>query len=230
MAHVEPNLRLLILPQQEYSIAKLRGLLIEEVETHVFRAEAGYASSLLLLGSGTARYKYTEEALATFAKGEQANPKKSWLGTLAAGLMAGVISPPFTFSALVLFLKQAFLVRNIKYAPYGEAEKEAQEEALERAVRAVRGIPDLSRPGICCLLDRIYLKGYLDLSDFLKKEGDIQRLFVGKIGTDDLPDMEQIHLIRPTIQQHHLAEQLDIYAHIRKIEERSIASRQDDCI
>jgi tetratricopeptide (TPR) repeat protein len=228
MAHVEPSLRRVILPQKEYSIEKLRGLLAEEIETHVFRAEAGYASPLMLLGSGTARYKYTEEALATLAKGEQANPKKSWLGTLAAGLMAGVVNPPFTFSTLVLFLKQAFLVRNIKYEPYREAEEGAQKEALERAVRAVRGIPDLTRSGICCLLDRIYLKGYLDLSDFLKKGGDIQSLFVGKIGTDDLPDMEQIHLLKPAIQQQHLAEQLDIYTHIRKIEKRSIAGNQAD--
>jgi len=223
IAHIEPNLRRFILPQREYSIIKLRGLLAEEIETHAYRAEAGYASSLMLLGSGTAGYKYTEEALATLAKGEHENQKKSWMGTLTAGLMAGVVSPPLSFSALATFLANAFLVRNLKgkrYTTAVEAEEAAKEEALEHTLRAVRGISDLTRPGMCCLLDRVYLKGHLDLSDFLKKGGDVQRLLVGKIGIADLPAMEEIHLLKPTVQQQHLAEKLDIYDHIKKIEGR----------
>lgn len=222
MAHVESHLRLFILPNQQVSVKKLRELLAEEIETHIYRAMTGSTSPFMLLGSGTAGYRETEEALAIHAKtGEQEFQKKSWLGTLATGLMAGIISPPLPFSALETFLEKSFLIRNImsdRYETHTEAAKAAREDALERAVRTVRGVPDLTLPGTCCLLDRGYLKGYLDLSDFLREGGDTQHLLVGKIGIKDLQDMEQIHLLIPTIPQQHLAENLDIYAHIRKIE------------
>jgi hypothetical protein len=222
IAHVAAHLRLFIIPDRKFSIRKLRSLLSEEVETHIYRAATGFHSTLTLLGTGTAGYKGTEEALAIHAEGQDLY-SRMWLGTLATGLMAGVVNPPLSFSRLVTFLQQAFLTRNLYYQTYDAdiaAEKAAKEEALRRALRTVRGAPDLIQVGTCSLLDRVYLQGYLDFLAFLKEGGDIQRLFIGKIGIDDLPDMAQIQLLTPPIPQRHLAENLDIYTHIRGIEER----------
>jgi len=221
IAHVAASLRLFILPDRKYSIKKLRDLLSEEVETHIYRAETGFRSPLVLLGTGTAGYKGTEEALAIHAEGRGLY-NRTWLGTLATGLMAGVINPPLSFSSLVAFLQKAFLTRNLYYQTYETdtaAEQAAKEEALKRALRTVRGVPDLTQTGTCSLLDRVYLQGYLSFLEYLEGGKDIQKLLVGKIGIDDLPDMEQIRLLTPAIQHQHLAENLDIYAHIREFEE-----------
>ncbi len=221
IAHVAAHLRLFVLPDRKYSVKKLRNLLSEEVETHIYRAETGFRSPLMLLGTGTAGYKGTEEALAIHAEGQDLY-NRPWVATLATGLMAGVINPPLLFSRLVAFLQQAFLIRNLYYQTYetdAAAEKAAKEEALKRALRTVRGVPDPTQIGTCSLLDRVYLQGYLNFLEFLEGGKDIQRLLVGKIGIDDLPDMEQIQLLTPAISQQHLAENLDIYAHIREIEE-----------
>lgn len=221
IAHVAAHLRLFILPDRKYSVKKLHDLLSEEVETHIYRAETGFRSPLVLLGTGTAGYKGTEEALAIHAEGRGLY-NRTWLGTLATGLMAGVINPPLSFSRLVAFLQQAFLIRNLYYQTFetdAAAEKAAKEEALKRALRTVRGVPDLTQIGTCSLLDRVYLQGYLGFLEFLEGGKDIQKLLVGKIGIDDLPDMEQIRLLTSAISQQHLAENLDIYAHIREIEE-----------
>ena len=226
------HLRCFILPNRNYKIRKLRELLSEEVETHIYRAETGFRSPLILLGTGTAGYKGTEEALAIHAEG-QGLYKRTWLGTLAIGLMAGVMSPPLSFSRLVTFLEQALLIRYLYRQTYktdAAAEQAAKEEALRRALRTVRGVPDLTQIGTCSLLDRVYLRGYLDLLAFLEQGKDLQQLLVGKIGIDDLSDMEQIRLLTPAIPQQHLAKNLDIYAHIRKIEERSIAAHQANSI
>ena len=222
IAHVAAHLRLFILPNRSYSVKKLRDLLSEEVETHIYRAETGFRSSLMLLGTGTAGYKGTEEALAIHAEG-QGLYNKTWIGTLATGLMAGVVNPPLSFSRLVEFLQKAFLVRNLYHQTYETdvmAETAAKEEALKRALRTVRGVPDLTQIGVCSLLDRVYLQGYLNFTEFLKKGEDINTLLVGKIGIADLPDMNQIQLHTPAIPQQHLAEHLDIFARIREIEER----------
>jgi len=175
----------------------------------------------MILGTGTAGYKGAEEALAIHAE-RQGLYDRPWIATLATGLMAGVVSPPLSFSRLVEFLQKAFLTRNLYYQTYETdvgAEKAAKEEALRRALRTVRGVPDLSQIGTCSLLDRVYLQGYLDFADFQKEGGDINTLLVGKIGIADLPDMEQIRLLTPAIPQQHLAENLDIHACVREIEE-----------
>ncbi len=182
----------------------------------------------MLLGTGTAGYKGTEEALAVHAEGRGLY-NRTWLGTLATGLMAGVINPPLSFSDLVDFLQRAFLTRNLYYQTYETdlaAEQAAKEEALRRALRTVRGVPDLTQAGVCSLLDRVYLQGYLDLLEFLQEGKDIQKLLVGKIGIDDLPDMEQIRLLTPAIPHQHLARKLDIYAQIKKIEEHCKSGRE----
>lgn len=232
IAHVEPHLHVFVLPNQSFSIKKLRELLAEEVEMHIYRAMNGSTSPFMLLGSGTAGYRETEEALAIHAKSsEQELHKKSWLGTLATGLMAGVISPPFSFSDLVEFLEKSFQIRNItseRYETQAEAKEAARSDALDRAVRTVRGIPDLTVLGTCCLLDRGYLKGYLELLDYLKDEKDTQNLLVGKIGIVDIQDMEQIHLLKPLIPHQHLAQNLDIYAHLKKIEETRSCKPEDE--
>jgi len=62
--YVDTNAHKLVLPQKSFSVRKIRQLLAEEIETHVYRAVAGQHSSLALLGSGLAHHIATDEGLA----------------------------------------------------------------------------------------------------------------------------------------------------------------------
>jgi len=209
-AYVDVDLQTVALPARPFSIGKVRELLAEEIETHVYRSVAGRASSLALLGSGTAGYSSTEEGLAKHYIQQlphAQNGNKSWLGTLATGLMAGVLTPPITFYTLYTFLSDAFFLRNLlsgRYETDAEAKEAAQQEALARAARTVRGVPDLTTPGVCSLKDRIYLQGYLDVAHILETV-EIDRLLVGKIGIAQLDDMAELGILAPSIPHRSLA-------------------------
>ena len=224
--YVDVNVRILSLPQRTFSIEKIRQLLAEEIEVHAFRSMAGRRSPLALLGSGTAKYGSTEEGLANRYL-QQVNlhvygkPKNNfWFGTLAIGLMAGVISPPLTFRTLCSFLEKVFLVKNMlsgDYESLAAAEAAATREAWKRTSRTVRGITDLTVPGFCSLKDRIYLQGTLDVMRYLNT-GDIQQLYVGKIGIGHLEAMKDLHIVSPSLPHLQLALDRDLHERLAAFE------------
>jgi tetratricopeptide (TPR) repeat protein len=227
--YIEVDMRLLSLPKRSFSTEKIRQLLAEEIETHAFRSMAGRRSPLALLASGTARYSSTEEGLAkyyiqqvtTHMQGKRKS--NSWPGTLAIGLMAGVISPPLTFRSLCAFLEKVFFVKNVLsggYESLATAEEAAKQEALKRTSRTVRGITDLTVPGLCSLKDRIYLQGALDVARYVEKAGDMQQLYVGKMGIGQIEAMKELHIVSPSLPHLYLALDLNLHERIAAFEEK----------
>ena len=227
--YIDVDVRLLSLPQRPFSIEKIRQLLAEEIETHAFRSMTGRRSPLALLASGTAGYGSTEEGLAKHyiqqvaitLQGKQKN--NSWPGTLAIGLMAGVISPPLTFRRLCTFLEKVFLVRNVlsgSYESLARAEEAAKQEAWKRTSRTVRGITDLTVPGLCSLKDRIYLQGTLNVARYLEEGRDIQQLYVGKIGIDQIEAMKELHILSPSLPHLQLALDPNLHTRLAAFERR----------
>jgi hypothetical protein len=88
---------------RRYSLVEVVDFIAEEIEQHVYRAEAGKRSPLALLQSGTKGYLATEEGLGIHyiqaaRKAQGFQPKNySWITTLAPGLAAGVIFPAMNF-------------------------------------------------------------------------------------------------------------------------------------
>lgn len=212
--YVDVTVGQLALPDRAFSTEKVRQLLAEEVETHAHRGFAGRKSPLALLSLGLASYSATEEGIAKKYI-EQVNaqiygklPQNSWPGTLAIGLMAGVVTPALSFRQLCRFLEQMFVIRDLlagKYATVTEASRAASQEAWKRAARTARGVTDLTVPGICSLKDRVYLKGYLDVTRFLEKGGDLQRLYVGKVSLQHLEALREVAILQPSIPRTQLA-------------------------
>jgi hypothetical protein len=109
------------------------------------------------------------------------------------------------FREVYAFLEQAFLLSHLrKYKTLAEAQKAAAQDALKRTTRTFRGIPDLNASGVCSLKDRVYLQGREKVLEKLITI-PVDRLLVGAIGTEQLEDMEELHILEPAIKHRNLA-------------------------
>lgn len=216
--YVDPNEHKLVLPQKSFPVAKIRQLLGEEIETHTFRALAGKHSSLALLSLGLARQEATEEGLAKWyikhvhqmIGAEQ--PENTWIGTLAAGLAAGVLSPALSFQELRAFLEKYYLLHQLLAGERSSEEslEIARRSAWARACRTFRGVPDLSQAGCCSLKDGIYLRGHLEILHYFECGGDEQRLWVGAVGIDHLNALAELNILIPSFPHQHFALATDL--------------------
>ena len=225
--YVDTNVHVLVLPETSFSVSKIRQLLAEEIETHAYRAIAGQHSPLALLGSGLARHLATEEGLAVhyvqrvnqLINGE--NKVKTWNGTLATGLAAGVLTPALSFKELRAFLEKVFLVDKLLTmgdCTWEEAFAAARQSAWTRTCRTFRGIPSLDQAGHCSLKDKIYLEGWLDVSRYFDEHGEEQKLNVGSIGIQHLEDMAELGILAPSHEHQHLALATDLVDRLAKYE------------
>jgi transcriptional regulator with XRE-family HTH domain/tetratricopeptide (TPR) repeat protein len=210
----------LILPKERWmGTAKIRELLAHEIEVHAFRAVAGAESPLSLLSLGLEHSLETEEGLAVFYAQETAHSgtlvetQKTWIGTLATGLAAGIMGESYTFRKLLAFLTDITLLRSLLTKSDHSAEDQlqrARRTAQNRCLRTFRGVTDLTSPGICSTKDHVYLRGYLAVSRALERqETTLDQLMVGVIGLHHLSAMSELGIVAPAITHRKLA--LDIH-------------------
>ena len=206
---VESGLRHLFLQDSSVPLEDIREYLSHELLGHITRSVTGERSRLGLLGMGTKGYAPTEEGLATYHErrvaavhGEPFDDSALWLGTLAIGLACGSIAPPQTFSSLFTFLEPFLLVyrllwRNDEDRPTAEAR--ARRNARIYCLRTFRGVPDLRKPGVCFTKDVVYLRGYLQIERAVSEDEEIlDRLAVGKVGIEQLPDLQELGIVAPS--------------------------------
>jgi len=225
---IEANVQALFLPAYKpLSLARVRELLGHELEFHVLRAEAGKASPLALLAEGTRNFLTIDEGMAVYYDQQTAQTQNqvldgasvmTWIGTLATGLAAGVLSTPQTFLHLQQMLERLYLLDRLlskREGDLGKATASARRLALNRCLRTYRGVPDLTVAGICYAKDAIYLRGYLQLQQAVKEDpGLLDRLMVGKIAYEHLPDMEELGITIPSIRPRWYAQRSDLDEYI----------------
>jgi tetratricopeptide (TPR) repeat protein/thymidine kinase len=225
---IEANIQTLFLPAyKSLSLARVRELLGHELEFHVLRAEAGKASSLALLAEGTRNFLTIDEGMAVYYDQQTAQTQNqvldeasvmTWIGTLATGLAAGVFSTPQTFLHLQQMLERLYLLDRLLSKREGDLDKAkatARRLALNRCLRTYRGVPDLSVAGICYAKDAIYLRGYLQLQQAVQEDpGVLDRLMVGKIAFEHLPDMKELGITTPSIRPRWYAQRPDLDEYI----------------
>lgn len=206
-ARIESGLRQLFLPDTSLSVSRIRHLLAHELAGHVARSFAGECSSLGLLGMNTKGYMPTEEGIAlyqerqaTILHGQEFDDSVAWVGTLATGLASGVVASPLTFTSLYSFFEIfRLLVRLIKHLDKDiqTAREKAQAAAFSTCLRTYRGVPDLTQAGICYTTDVIYLRGLRLIEKAVAEDANVlDRLAVGKIALELLPDVQQLGIIR----------------------------------
>jgi tetratricopeptide (TPR) repeat protein len=225
---IEQSIRQLVLPDEAVSLTRARHLLSHELETHVFRSNAGEHSSLALLAIGTKNFLQTEEGLALYydretdqLQGEASAktiPTSVWIGTLATSLASGVTTPPLTFWALFTLLEQILVVQRLLQsfdANLATTQRKAHDLALTRCLRTFRGVPDLTHPGHCYTKDALYLRGLLSVGDALAKDETVlERLMVGMVGLEQLADLEELGIVTPPNRPQWLAHRPDLEAYI----------------
>ncbi len=208
---VESGLRQLFLQDAPISLEEIREYFSHELLGHVTRSVSGEHSLLGLLGMGTKGYMPTEEGLADYHErhvaalhGQTFDDSGSWLGTLAVGMASGVMVPPQTFSTLFSFFQPFLLLYRLLWRDDEDlqtAEQRARKNALNRCLRTYRGVPDLTKPGVCFSKDVVYLRGlWLIEHAVARDEMVLDRLAVGKVAYELLPDLQELGIVSSPMQ------------------------------
>jgi tetratricopeptide (TPR) repeat protein len=229
-ARVEQGLRHLFLANRSYSLKEIRQMLAHELAGHVARCMAGERSLLGLLGIHSKNSLETEEGLGMYYEIMDANREGRpfdetglWLGTLAAGLASGVLTPSQTFSSLYTFFEAFFTMYRLLVRPDQDAEvarRNARRLARERCLRTFRGVPQLTQAGICYTKDAHYLRGLRKVEKAVQEDEQIlDRLAVGVIAIDRLPDLQELGIISAPRPLRKLAEDPHLDEYITAFEQ-----------
>jgi tetratricopeptide (TPR) repeat protein len=227
---IEQGLRHIYLPDSAVSLQQIKHSLSHELAGHVARCIAGERSLLGLLGIHTRHSLETEEGLATYhdmqtAKlaGQVYDETGIWFGTLATGLASGVITPPQTFLSLFTFFEAFIYLYRLLKRPDQDAQtaqQYARKLALARCLRTYRGVPDLTRAGVCYSKDALYLRGLWKIEQALRQDETVlDRLAVGVVALEQLPDLKELGIVTTPQPLRQLALRPDLDAHILSFEE-----------
>jgi len=145
-------------------------LVVHEVGVHVTRAANGFEQPLQIFGIGLPGYMSTGEGMALYFE--------KLTGTSSDEVMRNYAGRVVAVDSLCnnLDFRQTFeRLKTYKFT---------DDQAWGLTVRGHRGGGFVK--------DHIYLKGYLEVKDFAKKDGDFKNLYVGKVGIKDLPLIKKL--------------------------------------
>jgi tetratricopeptide (TPR) repeat protein len=205
---VDSALRHLYVPDSRLSTERIRHYLAHELAGHVARSVAGERSLLGLLGIGTKGYQPTEEGVAYHQErlamalyGKVFDDSGTWFGTLATGFASGVATPPQTFLSLFPFFEALHLLFRLleqQDKDVQTAQQRARSAAFSRCLRTYRGVPNLEKAGVCFSKDAVYFRGFRQVEDALAQDETIlDRLSVGKVALEYLPEIQELGLAIP---------------------------------
>ncbi len=229
-ARVEQAARYVFLPNKQFPLSEIKHLFVHELAGHVARCVAGEHSALGLLGIHTRNSLPTEEGIALYHErqvlalhGQKFDDSGMLLSTFLLGLASGVGVPAQTFSSLYTFL-QAFTLLSY-HLSYPEADTRttqqyAQSYALDICLRVYRGVPDLTRPGVCYLQDAVHLYGLRMVEKAVAEDARVlDRLAVGVCALEDLPDLYELGITSVPQPLRKLAYTVDLDNYILSFEE-----------
>lgn len=163
--------RLLISEHLEQRRSRLHAILQHEVGTHLLTYFNGRQQPLRLLASGLAGYEGLQEGLAILAEALSGGLTPGRLRTLASRVMAAS-----SVQQGADFLETFRLLRHDFGIPSGTA--------FTTTLRVHRG------GGL--LKDAVYLRGFHELLEWIRQGRGIEPLYVGKIGLDHVPLIQEL--------------------------------------
>lgn len=162
--------RVRISEEVNLDFTSLDSLLAHEIDGHILRAVNAAKREEKIFENPLPFYIKTEEGLASYlgdycAKNSELSKKHhaiKYLGTYLA------LNKSFR-DVYNFFLDNGF----------------TSDMAFQRAVRIKRGFTDTSLPG-CNVREAIYWEGMIDVREFIQNGGNINKLYMGKVGLEDL--------------------------------------------
>lgn len=152
---------------------RVDALVHHEIGTHVLTFFNGKAQPFKQLSTGFADYEELQEGIAVLAEYLVGGLTGDRLRLLAARVVAGhTLTEGFNF-------EETFRELTEKY----NLDKEAAFQVTARI-----------HQGGGCTKDIIYLRGLIQLLDYLKEGGELEPLFIGKIALKHVPLMEELKL------------------------------------
>ncbi|MBN1494266.1 DUF1704 domain-containing protein [Candidatus Peregrinibacteria bacterium] len=169
------NNRLFLRKGALFTPARLKNLIIHEIETHILTAENGKNQNYEMFNRGFANYLETQEGMAIYNIISQEKDEKYLF--IAISLVV----------AVDMAMKHSFVeifeqMLNYKIPP---------ERAFRTALKVKRGLEDTSSPG-GFTKDFLYYKGYKKIKDFVGRGGSIKDLYIGKFSVDDIELIKQL--------------------------------------
>ncbi|NQU79815.1 DUF1704 domain-containing protein [Candidatus Woesearchaeota archaeon] len=158
-----------------YSENFVRRLVIHEIGTHVLRAENGREQPFMIFFHGMPKYLNTEEGLAVVNEERFGLLNKENMKNYAARAVAVKMAMNRSFSDIFRYLLTFFNPAT----------------AFRIATRAKRGLSDTSKPG-GCPKDYVYIDGYIKVKDFISNGGNINDLYIGKVGIEHLDMLKDV--------------------------------------
>jgi hypothetical protein len=227
---VEGGLHTFFLPKRRFWLDEVRYWFIHELTGHIARSVAGERSPLGLLGINTKNRLPTEEGFVFYHESQVAaiheqvpHKPKMWIGTLATGLASGIVTPPQTFQFLYAFFEGYGLLRQFLQNPDTDIQKgreQAEKYAFQICLRTFRGVPDLEKTGVCYLQDAVYLHGALMVERAVAEDKTVfERLAVGRIALELLPDLQELGIISAPQSLRRLAYDPDLDTRILSFEQ-----------
>ena len=160
---------------KKFTDNEIKRLIIHEIDTHIARSEYGKKQRYKLFVVGFPNYLITEEGLAVYNEERSGFLTNDILKRYAGRMLAVDLALKNSFSYVYNYLLEYF----------------NKEEAFVLASRVKRGLSDTSKPG-AYTKDYFYLAGYYRIKDFVRRGGDLHKLYVGKIGTEHVELLDYI--------------------------------------
>ncbi|MFC1617960.1 tyrosine/phenylalanine carboxypeptidase domain-containing protein [Patescibacteria group bacterium] len=159
----------------KFKKSDLLGTIAHEIETHAYRYANGIRQPYKIFAIGLANYLGTEEGLAIYNKERiYENPRKYITRCLKAMALNKALTS--SFREVYDYLRKKGVL---------------PKTAFNITYRAKYGLADTSRGG-GFTMGYLYLKGFLDILDYIDKGGDVSKLYIGKVGIKDLPAIEKL--------------------------------------
>ncbi len=167
---------LFIRSDAQWSPERLRSTIAHEVETHVLRAENGKRQPYEIFSRGLADYLETEEGLAIYNQNillKKAHEKQYWP---MLSFLAVVYSTHHSFSEVFDFVRKNGF---------------SEERAWKTAVKVKRGLANTVEGG-GFTKEALYFSGFRKIQKFMENDGDLEKLFLGKIKVEDVEKISSI--------------------------------------
>ncbi len=162
--------KIFVCERRKFSKLDVLRLPVHEVGVHAVRYENGYLQPLKIFGFGFPGFLSTEEGLATYFEEKTGNSSNQIFRNYAGRVVAiDCLRRELDFRDCYLQLKGYNF---------------CDDDAWSLAVRVYRGGGFVK--------DHVYLEGYLQVKNFVNEGGDLKKLYVGKVGLDDLPLVEDL--------------------------------------